>query len=80
MGQSFQEQEAVWNRNHGHPEEVRQKAMDEFEQTRMPGRAKTITGNTKMDRIRGNIGNLLHQHRTVEEQLAYLIKDRRFDG
>jgi len=74
------EQEEVWHRNHGHPEELKQKAIEEFEQTRMPGRAKTITGNLKRDRIRGNIGNMLHRHRTIEEQLDYLIRDKRFDG
>jgi len=74
------QQEAIWHRNHGTPDENKQKEQVEFEQTRMPGRAKTITGNEKVDRIRGNIGNLLHQHRTVEDQLFYLIKDKRFDG
>ncbi|CAJ0600481.1 unnamed protein product [Cylicocyclus nassatus] len=62
----------------GHAE-IRNEVQAKLDSERMPGKVKRTKGSKHSVRRRGNIGNLLHTHRTVEESLAELIVRNRWD-
>lgn len=65
---------------YGTPTEQREKELLEMEQRRMPGKPKKrIVGSGKVLKARANVGNLLHEHRTIESSLKELIVRQRWD-
>ncbi|CAI5445386.1 unnamed protein product [Caenorhabditis angaria] len=60
-------------------EELRNVEFAENEARRMPGKEKRTDGSKAVIRRRGNIGNLLHTHSTVEDSLAALANRKRWD-
>lgn len=65
---------------YGTAAEQRDKEHLESEQRRMPGKPKRkIVGTGKVLRTRANVGNLLHEHRTIENSLKELIIRQRWD-
>lgn len=72
------EQEYI--KKYGTSAEQREKELLEMEQRRMPGQPKKkIVGSDKVLKARANVGNLLHEHRTVESSLKELILRQRLD-
>ncbi|KRY75076.1 putative ribosomal RNA methyltransferase 2, partial [Trichinella pseudospiralis] len=67
------EEEEAWHLEYGTADQQRAKLQEEEKQKRMPGVAKRVTGVVKADRMKGNIGNLLHSPRTVEHHLHHII-------
>ncbi|CAJ0942055.1 unnamed protein product, partial [Mesorhabditis belari] len=53
-------------------EEQRTKEANLIEARRMPGKVKRTIGSKNEVRRRANVGNLLHEHSTVEQALASL--------
>ncbi|KRY29399.1 Lysosomal Pro-X carboxypeptidase [Trichinella spiralis] len=73
------EEEEAWHLEYGTTDQQRAKFEEEEKQKRMPGVAKRVTGVVKVDRMKGNIGNLLHSPRTVEHHLHHLTSLDRFE-
>uniref|UniRef100_A0A5S6QJ22 Uncharacterized protein n=1 Tax=Trichuris muris TaxID=70415 RepID=A0A5S6QJ22_TRIMR len=73
------EQEQFWQKSHGTAEEEKAKARIEEEEARMPGKPKFVVGITRVDEVRGNIGNLLHSPRTLEQHFAHLTQENQFE-
>ncbi|KAL1285611.1 Uncharacterized protein TPS_06261 [Trichinella pseudospiralis] len=73
------EEEEAWHLEYGTADQQRAKLQEEEKQKRMPGVAKRVTGVVKADRMKGNIGNLLHSPRTVEHHLHHIISLDRFE-
>lgn len=47
----------------------------------MPGKAKEIEGKTSSQiKRKGNVGNLLHSHRTIEQQFKDLSIGKPYDA
>ncbi len=69
----FQKQESHWIKKHGTPEEQSKRRKEIKDQERMPGTAKIVTHRPNYDRIRGNIGNLLHKPWTIEDHMHSLL-------
>jgi hypothetical protein len=63
---------------HGTPEQQELTAFEASERRRMPGKPKDVE-RVERTRINGNVGNLLHADRTVEQQYAYVARHTRFD-
>uniref|UniRef100_A0A914WH13 Uncharacterized protein n=1 Tax=Plectus sambesii TaxID=2011161 RepID=A0A914WH13_9BILA len=73
------EQEDPYLTKFGTPEEQLAKKVAEKQQQQMPNKPKVVTDRTSYDKWRGNIGNLLHSHRTVEDSMKHLIRRTRYD-
>lgn len=48
-------------------------------QSKMPNKEKQYKMDGRLENRRANVGNLLHNHRTVEESLKDLIRRDRWD-
>jgi len=72
-------QEEPYLAKYGSPEEQLAKKVAEEQQLKMPNKPKVVTGRTDYDKWRGNIGNLLHKDRTVEDSMQHLIRRTRYD-
>lgn len=67
-------------KKYGTSAEQRAKELLETKQRRMPGEPKKrIVGSGKVLKARANVGNLLHEHRTIENSLKELIIRQRWD-
>ena len=75
----FQEKEAPYITVHGTFDQQFEAAALEAEQKMMPDEPKRVTGYKTFDRLKGNIGNMLHSHRTVEDSMKELIRRQRWD-
>uniref|UniRef100_A0A0R3S574 39S ribosomal protein L59, mitochondrial n=1 Tax=Elaeophora elaphi TaxID=1147741 RepID=A0A0R3S574_9BILA len=74
------EMEDEYIKKYGTPTEEQEKELLEMEQRRMPGKPKKrIVGSGKVLKARANVGNLLHEHRTIESSLKELIVRQRWD-
>ncbi|VDN23237.1 unnamed protein product [Gongylonema pulchrum] len=74
------EMESDYVAKYGTSAEQRERQAQELEQRRMPGKPKRrIVGTGKVLRARANVGNLLHEHRTIESTLKELIVRQRWD-
>ncbi|CAD6187937.1 unnamed protein product [Caenorhabditis auriculariae] len=58
---------------------IRDNTFADLEARRMPGKPKRTDGSKAAVRRRGNVGNLLHEHVTVEDSLAALANRKRWD-
>ncbi|MFH4976595.1 hypothetical protein AB6A40_003304 [Gnathostoma spinigerum] len=63
----------------GSPSEQRAAELQIQELRRMPGKPKRITSSKATDRRVANVGNLLHNHRAVEDSMRELIRRYRWD-
>uniref|UniRef100_A0A915Q0W4 Uncharacterized protein n=1 Tax=Setaria digitata TaxID=48799 RepID=A0A915Q0W4_9BILA len=74
------EMEQEYIKKYGTSTEQLEKELLEVEQRRMPGKPKKrIVGSGKVLKARANVGNLLHEHRTIENSLQELIIRQRWD-
>ncbi|VDM22202.1 unnamed protein product [Wuchereria bancrofti] len=74
------EMEHEYIKKYGTCAEQREKEFLEMEQRRMPGKPKKrIVGSGEVLKAKANIGNLLHEHRTIESSLKELIVRQRWD-
>ncbi|VDK87077.1 unnamed protein product [Litomosoides sigmodontis] len=74
------EMEYEYVKKYGTSAEQRAKELLETKQRRMPGEPKKrIVGSGKVLKARANVGNLLHEHRTIENTLKELIIRQRWD-
>ncbi|VDM99523.1 unnamed protein product [Thelazia callipaeda] len=72
--------EVEYIKKYGTSEQQREQELLKIEQSRMPGKPKRrIVGSGKVLRARANVGNLLHEHRTIESSLQELIVRQRWD-
>uniref|UniRef100_A0A8R1HTJ8 Uncharacterized protein n=1 Tax=Caenorhabditis japonica TaxID=281687 RepID=A0A8R1HTJ8_CAEJA len=60
-------------------EELRKSEFEQLEARRMPGKPKNTDGSKAVVKKRGNVGNSLHTHQTVEDSLAELAARKRWD-
>lgn len=60
-------------------DDMRGRDLSRLEATRMPGKKKRTNGSKYAVRRRANVGNLLHEHNTVEDSLAHLMNRNRWD-
>lgn len=74
------EMEQKYIEKYGTAVEQREKELQETKQRSMPGKSKKrIVGSGAVLRARANVGNLLHEHRTIENSLQELIVRQRWD-
>uniref|UniRef100_A0A915KD70 Uncharacterized protein n=1 Tax=Romanomermis culicivorax TaxID=13658 RepID=A0A915KD70_ROMCU len=72
-------QEEVYHRKYGTPEQQSFEKFQIAEYERMPNKPKVVSGNYKYDKLRGNIGNLLHEPQTVDRLFDRLSSQRPFE-
>ena len=73
------EQEAAYLERYGDVLEQNRREVVEAHQRKMPNKPKVTKVNGEVDKKRANVGNMLHSHRTVEDQMKELIRRSRWD-
>uniref|UniRef100_A0A0N5AIX4 Uncharacterized protein n=1 Tax=Syphacia muris TaxID=451379 RepID=A0A0N5AIX4_9BILA len=69
--------ESAYIAKYGNFEEQLAHKKEMADYKRMPGEAKKVTGYKCVDRLHANIGNLLHEDRTVESSLERIIVNKK---